>query len=101
MYENYTSLVQSVDSSRLLGAELLVWGSIANDDNFDEIVWMRAAIFGERVWTAKTVPISQLVASVTKLQKTIEVLGVNPMPLTGEFCQKSPTVCWPNTASPS
>jgi hypothetical protein len=71
MYENYTSLVKSVDSSRLLGAELLVWGSIANDDNFDEIVWMRAAIFGERVWTAKTVPISQLVASVTKLQKNI------------------------------
>jgi hypothetical protein len=35
LYEGYNSLIQQIDKSRLLGAELLLWGSIANDDNLD------------------------------------------------------------------
>lgn len=34
IYEDYSWMINSVDSSRVLGAELLLWGGVTNDDNF-------------------------------------------------------------------
>ena len=47
-----------VDQGRLMGAELLLWGTAVNDDNLESFLWMRGAIFAERLWSAKTVPLA-------------------------------------------
>jgi len=47
---------------------------------------MRASAFASRVWTAEILPLHEIVASLVKIQKHLEAMGVDPSPLTSEFC---------------
>lgn len=96
IYENYTQLLNKVsDESRVLGGELLVWGTIANRYNFENIVWMRAALFGQRLWSNEVLPIHELIPSMVMLQHALEEMGLEVSPLTSEYCEHKPEICWP------
>lgn len=71
---------------------------MVNDDNFDNNVWMRAAIFGERLWSAAALPTYQLVAAMVEVQRTLEENGVDVSPITSEYCEYKPQLCWPDSA---
>jgi hexosaminidase len=47
MPENLTADEQS----RVLGAEAPIWGEDVDDFNIDQRLWLRAAVFAERVWS--------------------------------------------------
>lgn len=82
IYEGYSQLINSVDTNRVLGAELLAWGTFINDDNFENHLWMRAAVFGERMWSAAALPTYQLVAAIVEIQRTLEEAEVDVSPVT-------------------
>lgn len=99
IYEGYGNLIGQLDTARVLGAELLLWGVYTNDDNFDNNVWMRAAVFGERMWSTTSLPTYEIVASIVALQRTLEEAGVDVAPITSEYCEYKPQICWPSTNS--
>ena len=47
MPENLTAAEQA----RVLGAEAAMWGEGVDDFNIDQRLWLRAAVFAERVWS--------------------------------------------------
>jgi len=46
IYKDYDEVMSKVDRSRLIGGEVLAWGTATNNDNFENILWMRSAVFG-------------------------------------------------------
>ena len=88
--------MNNIPQERILGAEVLAWGTSINDDNFENNVWMRSAVFGERMWSAKSVSLPQLVAKIVVLQKSLQNSGIDVAPVTSEFCQHHPEKCWPS-----
>jgi hypothetical protein len=98
-YWNYTTLINQVDQSRILGAEMLAWGTAINGNNFEMNVWMRTAVFGDRLWSAGKTEDYQLIERMVPLQRTLQDLGIDVAPLTSEFCEHTPIKCWPLSPS--
>jgi hexosaminidase len=86
IYYNFTLYPQGVDKNRILGAEACLWGEVSNEDTLENNLWMRSSAFASRVWTEKMLPLNEIVASLVNLQKILEYMGVDPSPVTSEFC---------------
>ena len=59
---------------------------------------MRASAFASRVWSEKMQQTHEIVASLVKLQYTLYDMGVDASPITSEFCEHKPEVCFPPTS---
>lgn len=70
------------EKDRILGAEVLAWGIAINDDNFENLVWMRSAVLGERMWSTTELPTHAIVAKAVSLQKTLQGMGIDVSPVT-------------------
>ena len=46
IFKDYDEVMSKVDRSRLIGGEVLAWGTATNNDNLENILWMRSAVFG-------------------------------------------------------
>jgi hypothetical protein len=57
---------------------------------------MRAAAFGARVWSSTILQTYQIVTQLVQIQYTLYDMGVDASPITSEFCEHTPIICWPN-----
>lgn len=83
-----------MDPARILGAEALLWGELANEENIDTGLWMRASAFAERVWTNQKSPIADIVTRLVAISKELNKLGVATSPLVSEYCEWYPHQCF-------
>lgn len=56
---------------------------------------MRSTAFAARVWSDTILPTYQLVASLVSIQYTLYDMNVDASPVTSEFCEHKPEMCWP------
>ena len=59
--------LEMVDSNRILGAEVTLWGEMSNEVTLENNLWMRAAAFGERMWAKERMNTTSLVRRMTEL----------------------------------
>jgi N-acetyl-beta-hexosaminidase len=98
IYENLTVFPQGVDRSRILGAEACLWGEVSNEDTLENNLWMRATAFASRVWSEKILNTYEIVASLVQIQYALYAMDVDASPVTSEFCEHKPKVCFPPPA---
>lgn len=87
IYQGFEIFPQGVDKSKILGAEVTLWGEVSNDDLLENNLWMRSTAFAEKLWTEKTRPIKELVKEVVMIQNELIKIGVSPSPIVSEFCE--------------
>lgn len=68
IYQGFEIFPQGVDKSKILGAEVTLWGEVSNDDLLENNLWMRSTAFAEKLWTDKTRSIKDLVKEVVMIQ---------------------------------
>lgn len=68
IYQGFEIFPQGVDKSKILGAEVTLWGEVSNDDLLENNLWMRSTAFAEKLWTDKTRSIKDLVKEVVIIQ---------------------------------
>ena len=56
---------------------------------------MRGSAFGSRVWSEKILQTHEIVASLVQLQRAYYDMNVDASPVTSEFCEYKPEVCFP------
>ncbi len=56
---------------------------------------MRSSAFAAKIWRNEVGPLSNLVADIVSLQKTLISMGIQPSPITNEFCEINPHNCFP------
>lgn len=54
IYQGFQIFPEGVDKSKILGAEVTLWGEVSNDDLLENNLWMRSTAFAERLWTEQT-----------------------------------------------
>jgi len=69
---------------------MMAWGISINDDTFENSVWMRSAVLAERMWSTTELPTLAIVAKAVSLQRTLQDMGIDVSPVTGEFCEHKP-----------
>ena len=95
IYENFVVFPSGVDRSRIMGAEVCLWGEVSNEDTLENNIWMRASAFAARVWTEKIAYTYEIVTSLVELQYIHYDMNVDASPITSEFCERKPIVCFP------
>ena len=60
---------------------------------------MRASAFASRAWSSQIQQTHEVVSSLVKLQYTLYDMNVDASPITSEFCEHKPEVCFPPTES--
>ena len=95
IYDNFTVFPSGVDKNRILGAVACLWGEVSNEDTLENNLWMRATAFASRVWSPTIMPTHEVVASLVALQYTLYDMGVDASPVTSEFCERKPAICFP------
>jgi hexosaminidase len=98
IYEKLVVFPAGVDATRILGAEVCLWGEVSNEDTLENNLWMRASAFAGRVWSATTLQTHELVGKLVEIQRALEKMNVSPSPITSEFCEYKPLVCFPPAA---
>lgn len=98
IYENFTVFPAGVDRSRILGAEVCLWAEVSNEDTLENNLWMRATAFASRVWSEKQLNTYEIVGSLVQLQYALYGMNVDASPVTSEFCEQKPKVCFPPPA---
>lgn len=78
-----------------MGAEVCLWGEVSNEDTLENNLWMRSTAFAARVWSETILPTYQLVGSLVAIQYTLYDMNVDASPVTSEFCERKPEMCWP------
>lgn len=56
---------------------------------------MRATSFAGRVWSSKTLQTYEVVANLVSIQYALYGMNVDASPVTSEFCERKPALCWP------
>lgn len=92
---------KGVDQSRILGAVACLWGEVSNEDTLENNLWMRATAFASRVWSEKIQKTHEIVASLVDIQYSLYKMDVDASPVTSEFCEHKPEVCFPPSDSPN
>lgn len=92
---NFTVHPEGVNPERVLGAEVLLEGYLVNEDIFENDLWPRAAAFAYRAWTDHQIPTYQAAEGLVEIKEKLEAMGVDPSPVTSEFCEGKPAICWP------
>lgn len=85
----------SIDSSRILGGEVILWTDISNENTLDNDLWIRSAAFAERVWSSTISDTASFVRKMAALAKELEASGIEPSPFVSEYCEVNPEVCFP------
>lgn len=86
IYENFHVFPKLTLKSRILGAEVTLWGEVSNDDTLENNLWMRASAFAGKVWSTKTLPIVDVVRELVSLQYELYKMDVYASPITSEYC---------------
>ncbi len=68
IYQGFQLFPQGVNKSRIIGAEVALWGEVSNDDLLENDIWMRATAMAERLWTDQTQTIKELVKKLVTVQ---------------------------------
>jgi len=71
IYDNFVVFPTGVDKSRILGAEVCLWGEVSNQDTLENNLWMRSSAFAARVWSEKTMILHELVAKLVENQRAL------------------------------
>ena len=98
IYDNFTVFPQGLDRSRILGAEVTLWGEVSNEDTLENNLWMRSSAFAARVWSEKILQTYEIVTYLVELQYTLYDMDVDASTITSEFCERKPIVCFPPPA---
>lgn len=93
IYQGFEIFPQGVDKSKILGAEVTLWGEVSNDDTLENNIWMRATAFAEKLWTNQTRTIHELVKEVVAISNQLIQMGVSPSPIVSEFCERNTDQC--------
>ena len=93
---NFEIFPQGVDRNRILGGEVVLEGFLSNEDTLENNLWPRAAAFAYKVWTNQKIETYQVVEGLVNVKKVLEEIGVQPSPVTSEFCEGKPHICWPS-----
>lgn len=81
IYQNFEIFPQGIDKSKILGAEVTLWGEVSNDDTLENNIWMRATAFAEKLWSEQVRPLKEVVKGVVKIQNELIKMGVSPSPI--------------------
>jgi hypothetical protein len=46
IYKRFNVFPEGIDKSKILGAEVTLWGEVSNDDTLENNIWLRATAFG-------------------------------------------------------
>ena len=95
IYENLVVFPAGVDQSRILGAEVCLWGEVSNEDTLENNLFMRSTSFAGRVWSSKILKTHEVVANLVSIQYALYDMNVDASPVTSEFCERKPALCWP------
>lgn len=95
IYEKFVLFPAGVEPTRILGAEVCLWGEVSNEDIMENNIWMRSSAFAARIWSSKTLLTHELVAGMVTIQRALNKMGVDASPFTSEFCEFKPEVCFP------
>jgi hexosaminidase len=93
IYQGFNVFPQGIDKSRILGAEVTLWGEVSNDDTLENNIWMRATAFGEKLWSDKVRTVKDLVKEIVAIEDELIKMGVSPSPIVSEFCEKFTDKC--------
>ena len=58
----------------ILGGEACIWSELTNLDNFDQKVWMRAAVLNEKLWNPSIDEQENLLNIASRLIKHVKRL---------------------------
>jgi hypothetical protein len=86
IYQGFQLFPQGVNKTKIIGAEVTLWGEVSNDDLLENNLWMRATAFAEKLWTDQPQTIKELVKGIVVIQNELIKLGVSPSPIVSEFC---------------
>lgn len=56
---------------------------------------MRSTSFAGRVWSSKILKTHEVVANLVTIQYALYDMNVDASPVTSEFCERKPALCWP------
>ena len=56
---------------------------------------MRSTAFAGRVWSSQILKTHQVVANLVQIQYALYDMNVDASPVTSEFCEHKPEMCWP------
>lgn len=101
MYSHDPTFNLTADEAKLvLGGEVAAWAETIDPANFDPIVWPRAAVAGEVLWSGRTDASgrnrTQMEAAprLNEFRERLVARGVRASPIQMRFCaQGSPEEC--------
>lgn len=86
--------IAGVDPSRILGAEVPLWGEVQNYNNVDGKIFPRASALAERLWNAQYHDtMKELITRLRNLNKLMISQGLSVSPLTSEYCELNVDMC--------
>ena len=56
---------------------------------------MRATSFAGRVWRSQILKTHEVVANLVAIQYALYDMNVDASPVTSQFCEHKPELCWP------
>lgn len=56
---------------------------------------MRSSAFAGRVWSSTVLKTHEIVGQLVSIQKALYAMNVDASPVTSEFCEQKPAICWP------
>lgn len=86
-----------ITNVNIIGAEVCMWSEICNKNTFDQKVWIRSSVMGERLWNTQINIGTDLQNIATRLiaqGKRMRNRGFKVSPVTVGLCEKDPTICF-------
>jgi len=90
----FNPLPEGIDPSRILGAEVGLWGEVNSESTLDNYLWIRASSLAERLWSNEKDTIVELATRLVAMQKSLVSRGINASPVTVELCEYNITACF-------
>lgn len=85
-----------IEKSRILGAEVTLWGELNSASTMDGRLWSRSSVFSERVWNPSVNNgIQDIVSRLVQNEERLIRRGFEPSPITSEYCGNNINVCFP------
>lgn len=95
IYLNFKPKSYNLDSSRILGGEVCLWGEVNSDETMENKLWPRSNAFSERVWNGEeTDDLVDIATRVINAEKRYRRAGFNVSPASSEWCSQNIEICW-------
>jgi len=95
IYYGFDPEVKDINGT-IIGAEACLWSEINNEATQMEKMWMRGSALAERLWNPKANadPKKVVMDRVISFQKNITFRGIHAAPVTSEYCERNPMICF-------